>query len=105
MAATRMMQRPGDAAHSGVAAGVPMEMLEDVGQKITTIPEGFTAHRQIKKARLPPAHPLCCPCHAACRAACRPACHEVCIHSLLISGFGPGACRQGTCMLWRASAV
>jgi 2-oxoglutarate dehydrogenase E1 component len=32
-----------------VAAGVPEDMLEDVGRKISAIPEGFTPHRQIKK--------------------------------------------------------
>ena len=30
-------------------AGVPDELLKDVGHNITTIPDGFTAHRQIKK--------------------------------------------------------
>lgn len=29
--------------------GVPMDLLKEVGKAITTIPEGFTPHRQIKK--------------------------------------------------------
>ena len=28
---------------------MPDELLKDVGHNITTIPDGFTAHRQIKK--------------------------------------------------------
>ena len=32
-----------------VPAGVPEELLIDVGTNITTLPEGFTPHRQIKK--------------------------------------------------------
>jgi 2-oxoglutarate dehydrogenase E1 component len=32
-----------------VPAGVPYDMLTEVGQKISSIPDGFTPHRQIKK--------------------------------------------------------
>lgn len=32
-----------------MCTGVPEHMLNDVGQAITTLPEGFNAHRQIQK--------------------------------------------------------
>lgn len=32
-----------------MCAGVPEDMLYDVGKAITNLPEGFSAHRQIQK--------------------------------------------------------